>query len=223
MIDNTKKPIEGHFKIETYKNGKLVDVFEDKNMIMKGSKLSVRNAMAGDLTGTLSPTEYEGSIKMATFVMGDMGHITDNLLMPKGFTYDRNDLFSFEDPNGKTYPISFRDDGTGTILIDEGYDKRNWDPDVNSSSSVQINKLTGTETEEIEFIVDIPETTAVPSGGVSVFTEAALHTNLGMNIIDIGGTNPTINSFGTIFAMRTFPAKVKTPDTAFRIIWKIIF
>jgi len=222
MIDNTKKPIEGHFILETYENGKLVDIFEDKNMIMKNSKLSVRNAMAGDSTGTISPTEYEGNIKIATFVMGDMGHVTDNLLIPKSFTYDRNDLFSFEDALGKTYPISFRDDGTGVIITDEGYDKRNWNPN-NTPSTVQINKLTGTETEEIQYIFEIPETTAVPSTEVSVFTEAALYTNFDMNVIDIGGANPTINSYGTIFAMRTFPAKVKTPQTAFRIIWKIIF
>ena len=223
FADKYTKPIEGFFKIETYENGKLTDTFEEKNMIMKASKRSVRNSIGGKGSNVIEPTDYQGQIKMSTFIMGDMGNVSDNILAPKSFSYDREDLFSVEDPNGKPYPITFRDDGTGNIIVDrEGYDPKY--PISNpESSNVTINFNSGPDTEELEFIIEIPEGNAVTSGNVAVFTEAALYTNLDMNIIDFTGTNPTINKYGTIFSMRTFPAKVKTDTTAFRIIWKIIF
>jgi hypothetical protein len=220
-VDHTKKPIEGYFKIEQFdKSGNLLDSWESSNLIMIDSKKVMRNAMRG-LLANPEPA-INTNIHINTFVLGTDGHQNDNLLAPKNFQNDRTDLFCVENQNGKAYPITF---GANGNIIDEGYDE-DLPNSRNEASTVTINNLSDSGNEIIEYIFEIPSANANDSGNPIAYTEAALYTNLNQVIPNIG-SNPgdplVIQDYGDIFAMRTFPAKIKDSTTSFKISWRIIF
>jgi len=221
MKDTTKKPIEGYFKIEQFdKDGKLIDSWESSNLIMLDSKKVMRNAMRG-LLANPEPI-VNTNIHINTLVLGTAGHQNDNLLAPKNFQNDRSDLFCVELQNGKAYPITFSAQGN---ILDEGYDEDLPNSRL-ESSTLTINNLSDSGNEIIEYVFEIPNANANDSGNPIAYTEAALHTNLNQIIPDLG-VNPgdplTITDYGDIFAMRTFPAKIKDYATSFKITWQIIF
>ena len=221
MKDITKKPIEGYFKIEQFdKNGKLLDTWESSNLIMLDSKKVMRNAMRG-LLASPEPV-INTNIHINTLVLGTAGHQQDNLLAPKNFQNDRTDLFCVEQQNGKAYPITFGAQGN---IIDEGYDE-DLPNSRTEASSLTINNLSDSGNEIIEYVFEIPSGNANDSGNPIAYTEAALYTNLNQVIPNLG-TNPgdslEVHDYGDIFAMRTFPAKIKDASTSFKITWQIIF
>jgi hypothetical protein len=231
MIDQTVKPIEGYFILEQFdKDGNLIDKFEDKNMIMLNSKITMRDGMQGMETGSIDgDPSTRGYPFINTFVLGTEGHNPGNILEPRNFTYQRDHLFSVDNTNGKTYPITFdplaAQGVPGSNIIDEGYD-----PDLpgskNDDSTVSIFSSTETENEAITYIFYIPVGNANDSGQAIAYTEAALYSNVGQDIPQLGlnpGDPLIINNYGTIFAMRTFPGKIKDVTSSLRITWKIVF
>jgi hypothetical protein len=208
MIDKTIQPTEGHFKIEQLdKSGNVIDTFEDKNMIMKQSRRTVAHSTAGH-------TAYDTYINK--FVLGTKGHVQGNILEPRDFDYDIDYLFS-QTENGYFYPITFDpltiNASTGKLnVLDEGYDS-NDTPTVNSD--IYMHLLDNQST--IEYRIEIPLDNANGSNGITAYTEAGLFTKEEEDLTD----NP--KKLGRIFAMRTFPAKIKEDAVTFRITWKIIF
>ena len=221
-----KNPIEGYFKIEQFdKYGNLIDSFEDKNMIMQSSKTIMRDAMRGESYTHPNLASYPSQLHINTLVLGTEGHSGDNLLSPKTFDYTKTDLFSVESANGKTYPITFNPTLSSNIVLDEGYDG-----DLPNSrattTEVTITKGSDSDNRYIEYTFIIPIDNANDGGGAIAYTEAALYANLNQNIPGLSnnpGDSLVINNQGTIFAMRTFPAKIKDTETSLRIIWRIIF
>ena len=227
FVDKTKKPVEGYFKIETYKDGVLIDTYEDNNMIMLNSKNTMRNAMAGQLTQDhADPANVVNvPIMINTFMLGTKGHVGDNILIPESFDYTKDGLFSMEpsDP-GKIHPITWSTDANASPSSRyEGYDST-----LNSGfgSGITMNLTTDSENKIIEYIFNIPESVGNDSGNAIAYTEAALYSNLGQ-IIDgtaVGDpNNAVVTNYGSIFAMRTFPAKIKDAATSFKITWRIIY
>ena len=204
--DVTNKPIEGHFKLEMLDtNGDIVDVFESSNKIMRNSKLSMAEAMKGSLVGGGNP------IFINNFVLGTEGH-NENMLVPKEIDYSIPTLYSAS-LDKPTYPITF--DTYGNI-VDEGYDP-NLPNSSFTDSTVRIYRETGLDNETIVYEITIPEENANNAGGPIGYTEAGLYTSYNQNI------DPLNLNYGTLFAMRTFPAKIKDNVTQLRITWRIIF
>jgi hypothetical protein len=218
--DYAPEPIEGYFKIQQLdKDRNVIDTYEDHNKIMIDSKKVMRNAMKGMVT-TTEPVIAQ-NIHINTFVLGTQGH-DGNLLLPKTFQYDRSDLFSIEATNGKVYPITFDVNGT---IIDEGYDQDLPNAKI-EDSKVTIKDISEINNEAIEYTFEIPVENANDAGAAIAYTEAAMYTNQNQIIPGIGGTpgNPiNVVDYGDLFAMRTFPAKIKDATTSFLITWRIIF
>ena len=205
MKEKYTKPIEGIFKIEQIdENGNVIDVYESSNKIMRNSKLSMAEAMSGT-------TMPGGSIFINTLVLGTEGH-GDNLLSPKNIDYTLNDLYSVQE-NKPAYPISF--DAYGNI-IDEGYDP-NLPGTHPEQTEVRIYREHSIDNETIVYELLIPKENANNAGGPIAYTEAALYTTFNQNL------DPLNLHYGTIFAMRTFPAKIKDNTTELKITWRIIF
>ena len=164
MIDSIRKPIEGYFKLEQYKNGILVDTYEDNNKIMRQSKKSVAYSMAG--TGNLTGIPVDDEPKyISTFALGIDGHTPGNLLAPKEFEYDRTQMFSEENSLG-FWPITWNPesiaDPTGPTVeapwVAEAYDPNHPGvPGTNSEVKIGISEDTGTFT--ITYEITIPEDT----------------------------------------------------------------
>lgn len=99
--------LEGLFKIESFKEGKLIDTYEEKNKIMT----TARVAMARNMTGKVNTTS-----PINRLVIGNMGHSVD-LLTPKNFEQGRISTFSESHqpvPNVTDFGWSF--DGIDTII-----------------------------------------------------------------------------------------------------------
>lgn len=207
MTDIAIKPTEGFFKIEYLdKDRNVLFTHEQQNMIMEKSKESVASATAG----IVPQTDY-----INKFVLGNAGHEENNFLIAKSFPFTRTRLFA-EDRNSisdKIYPIIF---DPLSIAGDyyapvTGEDEDNL---VKATPSTVRVKIISNST--IEYTFEIPDANANGTG-VEAWTEAALHTKTG----EVINTNPITS--GNIFAMRTFPAKIKENTSLFRITWKIVF
>jgi hypothetical protein len=218
MKDQYTKPVEGYFILEQLdKDGNVIDRYEDKNQIMLYSKRVMRNSIAGGLVPTTSPG-ITNNIHINTFILGTEGHL-DNLLVPKNFDYTRDQLFSDEN-NSKLYPITFRADGS---IINEGYDSA-LPNSAGDDSLITINYLTETNNEAVEYQIIIPTANANDTTQAIAYTEAGLYTNLNQDIPDLDVSNDIIvPNYGDLFAMRTFPAKIKDTATSLSITWRIIF
>jgi len=210
LTDIVQKPTEGYFKIECINvDGIIIETFGHKNMIMKESKASV----ARSTRGTPPTDNYINKL-----VLGDKGSSDDNLLVAKPFDFTRKELFAQEEENGSKYyiifdPLTASGEGDNQV-IKEGYVEGNGgiiSPGQKSNvrSSI-INEST------IQYVIDIAAPNA-NGGGIKAWTEAALFTYTNQN------TEVSPIETGNIFAMRTFPAKVKDDTTVFRITWEVVF
>lgn len=157
MKDNYKKPLAGHLIVECLdKNGKIVDRFENHNLIMDTARVAMSS-----LACALSTAE-----PINKFVLGTEGHIPGDFLTPKseaeGFISSRTQLFS-EESAGFTYPIDFTNPGTASgscVVVSE--------PD--SGTTISMSYVGN----DVEYTIIIPEL-AANGTGISVFTEAALY------------------------------------------------
>lgn len=216
MVDTTKKPTEGFFKIEQFdKDNNLIDSYEDQNMIMRDSKRSVAYLTNGAYPDAVN------NMYINAFVLGNKGSVEGDLLTPKSFSFERTGLFAQSTTGGVTYPIVWNpklDPNQNPItastaskyVVSEGSTVL---PSVTNDSTVDI---TIEDDSTIVYVINISNANANGSGeGAIAWTEAGLFT--------AEGTNDTSGIGGKIFAMRTFPAKIKENTTNFRITWKIVF
>jgi hypothetical protein len=207
MTDNFTKPLEGYFTIEVINKdtNEIIDKYESPNRIMRDAKTSMRDAMKGETVGSGE------AIMINTLVIGTKGH-DGNLLQPKTFSYDLSDLFSVNDSE-PVYPITFNRNGT---IVNEGYDPAMPDSD-GTPTLLNIYTESSTDNQTVVYEFVIYEDSANNNGNPIAYTEAGLYTNVNQNI---GITDP---EYGKIFAMRTFPAKIKDINTQLKITWRIIF
>lgn len=227
MTDTVRKPTEGYLKIESFnREGKLIDTYETPNMIMKLSKASVAEAIKGTKhTGINdgSPTPigtYENYI--SSFVLGNGGSVEGDLLTPRTFSFARTELFAEENYRSNTNPtkntkynITF-DPGLANVQGNGATPVVNEDAASGVSSQVFI---TTQDASTIKYIIDIPADNANGPGQAPIaWSEVALYTQEGQDLSDVNN-----KVLGKIFAMRTFPAKIKDTSTSFKITWKIVF
>jgi len=217
LKDEVQKPTEGYFKLECFdKDNNLIDTYEHKNMIMQRSKASVANATMGEGL----QLDYINKI-----VLGNKGSDNGNLLVGRDFSFTRTNLFA-ESEGGDTFTILFdplgRAGGGATPIITEF---AVGDVSAPGVSTINVNIINNST---IRYIFDISPGSgnAISDTGVKPWTEAALYTRRDDNVDYVSGSNATIGSppnNGNIFAMRTFPAKIKDATTTFRITWEIVF
>ncbi len=89
MKDFTMPPVEGHFHLECLdKNNKVLDVFDDHNMIMTSARQTMSEIFAN----------LKENTHASKFIVGNMGNITGNILKARtaseGFVKTRTSLFS---------------------------------------------------------------------------------------------------------------------------------
>lgn len=187
MKDLYIKPVQGHIVVECLnQNKEVIDRFENHNLIMDSARIAIPKLACGLST----------SSEMNKIVLGTEGHVSGDLLTPKGeaqgFISSRTQLFS-EESQTYAYPIVFTNPGTASgscSIVSE----------PNSGSTINLEYITNS----IQYTIEIPND-AANGTGVTSFTEAALY----------AGTN--------IFSMKCFPAKIKDNTVSLRIVWKIIF
>lgn len=221
LEDKTNKPAEGYFKLECLdKDGNVIDSFEQKNMIMFNSKPTV----AYSTIGMYPDVDFINKI-----VLGDRGHEvgSGNLLIGRDFGYQRTELFA-EEENGNTYVIVFNPltrggDGTISDIRYEAFHEGSSTKTVVLQNKAKVSaKIINTST--IEYQIEIDASNANGPNGVQPWTEAALYTKREESSEYENGQSPAGKAKnGKIFAMRTFPAKIKEPTTTFKITWRIIF
>ena len=216
VTEKVDQPIEGFFKLETIdSDGNVIDTFEQKNMIMKRSKASAANAVMGS-----SPHEHF----INKIVFGDGGHDNGNLLVGQGFAYEKSSLFSEVDGSGETFTLLFdpqaRTGQGDTVLIKEL--KTGVITTTNQQSTVKIN-IINVSTNQYVFDISPGSANADTGTGVKPWTEAALYTKNGDSFDYLNEVMGDKGLNGQIFAMRTFPAKIKDNSTTFRVTWEIVF
>lgn len=187
--------IKGYFKIECIKNGKVIDSFEDHNLIMETARHTMAELIAG----------ISGTPIINKFVIGNKGHIgakgsgrdDGDILLPKtsenGFIYTRNQLFSeeFGKPGIDYFQLEFKNSGTSGDIV----------KCTDGKSSV---RCTLEDNKNVVYEINISEDSC-NSKETIIFTEAALYAG------------------SKIFSARCFKAKVKDNTTSLRITWKILF
>lgn len=160
MIKDIIEKFKGHLRIELIdKNGKIVDLFDDPNMIMDTARQNMAQAMSGS-------TAFSPINKV---VLATEGHGTD-ILTPKtgddGFIKERTELFG-ETSNTYSYNIEFTPPVTGsgvcTIVAED---------DVNETPSEITQTLTNYDTT---YLINIPIASANSPEGAVIYTEAALY------------------------------------------------
>jgi len=194
-MTDTFKGVRGYFKIESIKDGKVIDSFEQHNLIMDEARKIFAKLLAN----------INGQPVVDKFVMGNCGHVgadandpsAGDILVPKseidGFTSDRTMLFAEESgTNGTNYnSIEFTVDGVSgdTVTANDG---------------ITTVKTTVNE-NEVEYIIDIDNKALNVSRGSIIYTECAFYAG------------------SEIFSMRTFKGKIKDNTVGLRVTWKIIF
>jgi len=105
-IEEYGKVIEGLFKVDTLKDGVIIDTYEEKNKIM----VSARTAMARNMSGKVNTTS-----PINRFILGDMGW-KSSILDPKDFENTRTNLFSESHQDIKNVTdLGLTFDGTDTL------------------------------------------------------------------------------------------------------------
>ncbi len=188
--------VSGFFKIETIKDSKVIDTFEQKNLIMDEARSTFAKYLAG----------INGTPVIDRFVLGTKGHIgADNIdggdiLAPKteaqGFTSDRDMLFS---EDGGIFKKDF-EDIKFTVGGVSGDEVTVYSDNLITKSTV---KCTVSKTDVIyEILINNDDCNGA---GIMIFTECAFYTG------------------EDIFSMKTFKGKIKDSTVSLRITWKIMF
>lgn len=204
LSDNHKHPV-GHFKVETFKHNKLIDTFEEHNLIMKQS----REHFMKILSGMYAENKFINSLKLGTrgvYETTTDGKVTQIDSTPKdseaGFNENLTDLFCKTTPetqginwNGINFTPSGTTDQSKANGVTDG---------ANNDSSVDIYIITDGD-PVLTYVFNIANDAFNGIAGYMKYSEAGLYAD------------------ETLIAMRTFPAKAKDSETSMRITWSISF
>jgi hypothetical protein len=246
--DNVK--FKGYFSIEQIdKDGKVLDKYEDKNMIMEFARESMAELFSMFNTNT-------GINKI---VFGTRGHLESDIITPKtaseGFVKDRDRLFSeyieFGDLDTikviKGDVIKYTGNNATNGVTNNYYeytqenplsDIQTVDVDFSDGSWVDLG-VTEPYTYPIEFTLPYTNDSYAivnnePDSGSEVYmSQEGSEVTFVFNMSPTAGnsqdngtsifTEAAMYANGRIFSMKTFRAKVKNETVVLRIIWKIIF
>ena len=203
--------VYGVFNIKMFdKDDNIIDDYTDNNLIV----YTARAVMAGNIG------DYQSTVAITpinAFVLGTRGHRNENILdtvlvgeTQPGlgvFNPERSSLFS-EESNEYNYKISFNPQGGKTVTrgnlpgtLRQGTSTVRTDDATNTV----VREITGIRDNELRYMFTIETPNANVPGQPTPYTEAALY----------AGDN--------LFAMKTFPARVKENTVKFVITWSIIF
>ena len=201
----------GVFSIKSYdKDGVVIDDYTDLNLIV----YTARSVMAGQIGAYVGTASIEPINK---FVLGTRGHIGENILVPLAvgddqpgygvFSPERTSLYS-EESGEVYYSINFNPEG-GIIVTNENISGTLYEGttliQTDDPTCTIVREITGIRENEVKYTITIDTTNANKPGEAVAYTEAALY----------AGDN--------LFAMKTFPARVKENTVKFIITWSIIF
>lgn len=211
--DNLEIPPKeyGIFNIKTFDaNDNLIDEYTEKNLIVATARESMAAAIGGKTGSGIGPINK--------FVMGTKGHVGGNVLLPLNvgdnqpplgvFNTTRIKLFSEQASNEYYYTVTFNPASTTNEKTDYGLGGVLKRGNSNVVTNTDGNTVKRSNSGNIvTFTITIGESSSNISTGSGVipFTEAALY------------------SGGNLFAMKTFPARVKENSVKFVITWSIIF
>ena len=214
------KDVNGYFTLQAIdKDGNVLDTIEGPNMIMETSKATMAQAIGGS-----NATQASNNI-IGSLTLGTTGNAPGDIFTPKLFDYERTALFSQNGDDGTSasgtgdfWMVDFNITSGSLVVENCGYFV--WqgtnivpvDDTIIEDCTITMN-VTGSDAV---FSFDIPIGTANKSANEAVaYTEASLCTCRNKDFS--GGAS------GDIFAMRTFPGKIKDDTTKFLITWKITF
>lgn len=230
LTEIISKP-KGHFKIELFNGKKLIDSFEENNLVMRHSRAFFMRILSGMFEdrkfinnlrmGTRGL--YEETIAIADPVTGLPKRDSENNIITEtrpiepatprddkdGFNDQRTDLFC---GTWQFYADNVGDDPNQGIT----YNILRFTPsgDVNTSRAITNKNDTGTvdilvkegENPTLTYIFNIPTDAFNKPGGLPIkYSEAGLFAD------------------DTLIAMRTFYPKAKDETTSMRITWTITF
>lgn len=201
QLKDTSDKLRGHFSVETYDlAGNLIDTYAEHNLIMLGARKNMAALAAGYIGGGTGTS-------INKFVLGTLGHNTSYIDPKKegenGFTTGKTELFS--EPNGDFYTIEFNCNGAAFVT------------DSSPTSKLSVGGVAGSN--EAGNIV----TRLVDNGNIIQFTFSIGATNANKPGEPIPYTEAGLYAGSTLFAMKTFPVRVKDEDVKFVITWSIIF
>lgn len=203
----------GVFTVESFdKNGKLVDMYTDKNLIMD----KARKNMAELVSGVDTVGSFFGS-PINRLVLGTRGYIgtdiTNNIQVGETdgtlgtFDATRTQLFS-EELNDLNYHISFDPTGgqdvTDAAAVGTMYTGTTAGA-VDGTFNTVRRFTSGTGDNIVTYEVTIPVECGNVTGSVVTYTEAGLYAG------------------DEIFAMKTFPSRNKEETVLLKLTWNIIF
>lgn len=203
--------VYGVFNIKSFdKDNNVIDEYTDSNLIV----YTARAVMAGNIGDYLTPVAIT---PINSFVLGTRGHRAENILdtvlvgeTQPGlglFNPERSSLFS-EESNEYNYKITFNPQGDKVVTranLPGTLRKGTTTVTTDSSTNTVVREMTGIRNNEIRYTITIETPNANVPGQATPYTEAALY----------AGEN--------LFAMKTFPARVKENTVKFIITWSIIF
>ena len=203
--------VYGVFNIKTFdKNGNVIEDWTDNNLIV----YTARAVMAGSIGDYVASNEITPINK---FIMGTRGHKGDNILdtvnvgedQPGMGLFDPERIELFSQESGEyNYKIEFNPSG-GKVVTREFLTGTLYSGDTEISTDEATNtivrEITGLRENEVKYTITIDTPNGNVPGQATPYTEAALY----------AGDN--------LFAMKTFPARVKENTVKFVITWSIIF
>lgn len=205
MIDKINLKLRGEFYIDVVKDDEIIDSFEDKNLVVDGS----RAVIASLLSGINKP------VPINKISLGDMGHIEAfDKFTPKvvgqeyqvgatNVTFDetRQKLFcqDYEIPTlDCTFNTVGNEDIQQIVPLNIAYGASDYET---NTSKVDVTCTCNSVVYQFEIEQGVGH--GAGESSVKAYTEAGLFAD---NIM---------------FATKTFPAKVKDNATKFIITWKI--
>lgn len=203
--DKFSKPV-GHFKIETFKKNKLIDSFEEHNLIMN----KAREHFMKVLSGMYAENKAINCLKLGTRGVQEVendGKIEQFDAIPKdadsGFNDSRTDLFCGTPVSTQGIEwagISFTPSGD----VDTSRASNTTDGG-NNDSTVDIYIVTTGESPTLTYVFNISADAFNGATGYAKYNEAGLYAD------------------DVLIAMRTFRSKSKDSETSMRITWSISF
>jgi len=198
--DKINQPIGIFTLLVQDKNGKIIEKYSEKNLIMDNAKITMAK-----LVGGVTPFK-----PINRFILGTRGHKDDNVLTNKqvgedGFVSERTELFS-QSENELYYTIDFNPNSDTLDKDDDGNTIGYFNGDDSNTQSGNTVKRT-VEGSEVTYTIVIPLDNAnhPDSDKLAAYTECSL------------------NCDNIIFSMKTFPVRVKEDSVQYTITYKIIF
>ncbi len=215
MLLKDKIDFYGEFSIKTIDiNGNVIGLYSEKNLVMDTARSNMAEIIGG-VTASGDPINK--------FVLGTLGHMNTDILdaqqvaevdisKPSGnqtFDATKTELFSEIIAGAINYKIPFDATGVADVTVDgEGTAYIAGVPRATTPTDVPMNSIQRVVLDKtVTYTITIPVTNANSADGTTpiAYTEAGLYAG------------------SELFAMKTFPARVKENTAQFIITWSIIF